>query len=125
VGIFSPADIAELRTDVQDDLAFADWYRLQAEHIVSTDSRGNRVKSWVVIEAGTCQLRMLNRQTGETIIADKIGWVNPMAIDLPWDTLAAPEHRLVIDDRAFYIGVINRAGALGMNPTALCEERSH
>lgn len=110
---------------MQDELAFADSYRLQAEQIVSTDTRGNRVKDWVVVEAGTCRLRSLNRQTGETIIADKIGWTNPMAVDLPWASMAAPEHRIVIDGRTFHIGVVNREGGLGMNPTALCEERSH
>ena len=84
---------------MQDDLAFADWYRLQAEHIVSIDSRGNRVKSWVTVEAGTCRMRARDLRSGETIIADKIGWANPVSVDLPWDTLATSEHRLIIDDR--------------------------
>jgi head-tail adaptor len=124
VSIFAPADIDEFRA-MQDELAFADEYRLQAQYEVARDSRNNRVFAWVTIEAGYGKLRSLNRAESERIIADKVGWTASMAVDLPWDTNADAEHRIVIGNRVFHVNKVNRGGEYAMNPAAFCEERSH
>jgi hypothetical protein len=124
MSIFAPADIAEFRA-MQDDMAFSDAYRLIAQHEIARDSRNNRVFAWVVIEEGFCRLRATNRVETERIIADKVGWTNAVALDVPWDTMMLPEHRVMIGNREFHVNVVNREEGLGMNPIALCEERSH
>lgn len=124
MSLFSTAEIAEFRV-MQDDLVFGDAYQLQRPHIVSTDTRGNRVTAYVTVESGTCWLRVRSMQAGERVIADKMGWVNRYEVDLRWDTKADSEHRIIIDNRTFYIAVVNRGGENSMNPVAICDERSH
>ncbi len=124
MSLFSTADIAEFRS-MQDDLAFPDAYRLERTHIVSTDTRGNRVTADVIVESGACQLRSRGLQESERIIADRLGWANSYEVDLPWPTKADEEDRIVIGDRTFHIAAINRGGEFGMNPVAICDERSH
>jgi SPP1 family predicted phage head-tail adaptor len=124
VSIFAPADIADFRA-MQDDMAFSDAYRLQAQHEVGRDSRNNRIFAWVVVEEGYCKLRALKRAEAERIIADKVGWTNSVAIDLPWESRVTSEDQIVIGNRVFHVNIVNREASYGLNPTAFCEERSH
>lgn len=122
--LFSAADIADFAA-MKDDLAYADAYRVEREVETSRDSRNNPVMEWQTVEAGTGRLRATNRQSQERIIADALGWTVAYAIDVPYDTIAANDDRLTIQDREFRIGSVIREGNFGIDATIICEERSH
>lgn len=124
MALFSTADIAEFAA-LKDELAYADDYALKRRVEVSRDTRNNRVFDDVTVESGTCRLRREGLRPQEAILVDKLGWAAAYAIDLPSDTLATPDDRFIIAGRTFHIGAVLREGELGIDATAIVEERSH
>ena len=124
MAIFSATDIAEFAA-LKDELAYADDYRIERAVVIATDTRNNRTFEDQTVEEGTCRLRADGIRPQERIIADRLGWTVSAAIDLPYDTLATPDDRILIQGRTFHIGGVIREGNLGIDATAVCEERSH
>ncbi len=125
--LFSPADIAELRTVAE--LPFGDAYVVLRKSPTPTrDSRGNRIDStatdYVTVESGMGRLRTQGLQPNERIMAESLNAIAPYAIDLPIDTIADTPDRIAIGNRFFEVQGVLRAGSLGLIATAVCEERS-
>lgn len=125
--LLSPVDIASLRAVAE--LPFQDAYTLMRKPATAVvDSRGNRRNAtgadFEAVETGLCRLRMQGLQPSERIVADRLGWSAPYAIDLPVTADAVPDDQLVVAGRTFHIGGVVREGELAMLATAVCEERS-
>lgn len=124
MALLTPATAQQL-AGLKATLAFGDAYRLYRSGGETLDDVGNAVVVWVEIEAGMCRLLSRQLQPQEMVIADKMGWTSAYAIQMPYDSLAAPEHVIRIGQREFVIGGVSRAGLFGLDATVVAEERSH
>lgn len=86
------------------------------------DSRGNRQAGEQVIAVTAGQLRGQDLRSMEREAASRLGWTAAYAVDLPYDTIAQPHHRLRIAGRTFEIGAVVRDGEWGLLATAICAE---
>lgn len=121
--LFSPTDVADFQALV-DDLAFHDSYVVKRAVTSGTDLQGNRKQHDQTVEAGTCNLRALQRDARERPVADALSFVTAYAIDMPHDTMVTPNDRIVINGRTFHVGGVVVREGLGTHATAVCEERS-
>lgn len=125
-GLLTPNDVQSLRVEVVGQLALPDPYRVKRSVLVSTDSRGNPTYGDVIVEAGEGKLDARATLTpSERVIADAAGWSTPVAINLPANTGVINQDRVMIGNRTFEVGGIQRGGASAMTVRVVAEERSH
>jgi hypothetical protein len=122
VALFSAADTQEFQF-LKAELAYADEYRLFADGAVVQDGQGNSLAGESEIEAGWCRLLTRDLQASERVVADRLNWETAYVIEAPMDTIAAPEHRLRIGSREFFIGSVSKGGGGSVDATILAEER--
>ena len=121
--LFSPSDVADFQALV-DDLAFHDTYVIRRAVTGERDAQNNRVQTDQTVEAGTCNLRTVQRDARERPVADALSYVAAYAIDLPHDTMATADDRIVINGRTFDVGGVMIRHGLATHATAICEERN-
>lgn len=68
-----------------------------------------------------CRLREAGAGTEQTI-ADRAGFQQPMAIDLPIDVVVSPSATIEVDGRVFEIGGVSRAGAWARKQTLIVRQ---
>lgn len=68
-----------------------------------------------------CRLREAGAGTEQTI-ADRAGFQQPMAIDLPVDVVVSPSATIEVDGRTFEIGGVSEAGAWARKQTLIVRQ---
>jgi hypothetical protein len=106
--------------DRVEEKAFPDVFRLVRETTVS-DNEGGFTNTPTTIASGSCRLRAIGGGS-ERVVADRLGWQTPYAVDLHPDVQLRTSDQLIVNGREFEIGAITRAGAWSVIITAICQE---
>jgi hypothetical protein len=118
--ILSSADVAELRALVQ-DLSFPDHFEVRRE-TQTPDNAGGHTTTTTTVAAGPCRLREIGGGS-ERLFADRLGWQQPYAVDLPPTLDLKTSDDLLVNGRAMEVGAVVRGGVWALTITAIVQER--
>jgi hypothetical protein len=128
MALFTDDDMTQLREVAM--LPFQDAYVITRKAPTAVrDPMNNRMdatsEDYTVVETGLGRIRREGLQPTERIMADRLGWSASYSVDVPIDTLAHPDDRVMVGNRTFDIEGVMREGTLGLITTLVCHERSH
>lgn len=117
--LLRPSHVARLRQLVE-TRAMPDSCAVTRD-VMTSDGFGGFTRAPATVATVPCRLRPAG-QGAEQVIADRAGFQQPYAVELPTSVDARPGDRLVIAGRAFEIGGVVRAGAWSLITTAVAQE---
>lgn len=100
---------------------FTDTCTIQSDTEASDNAGGMAVTS-ASGASSPCLLRPLSGGA-EQVVAERLGWSEAYAIDLPVAVAVSTDQRLVIAGRTFEIGSIAHGGAMSLIQTVIAQER--
>lgn len=119
--VMSAAQMASFRA-LKSRLAYHDTFDLLEPAPSDTDT-GGWGETDTVVATGRCSLQPANAgDRAETLIAERLRWVNPYLVSLPLTVLIKSTYRITVNGRRMEIGGVVKGGALAVDQTLVCRE---
>lgn len=107
---------------VTEDVAFVDTCTITTPGLATSDGAGGTLTGTPTFITSRCRLREVGSGT-ERAIADKAGFQQPYAIDLPVAVTVSTAATITVDGREMEVGGVSKAGAWARKQTAIVRQR--